>query len=139
MSDKIRHEGIIDSIEEGCVHVRILQTSACAACKVAGYCNAAESKEKLVDVFRTDATNLKVGDAVTVSTTGDVAARALLWAFGVPFLVMVAVLVVVLRQTEDEGIAALSGLAALIPYYGLLYLLRHRMRRQMAFVIECNN
>ena len=51
MSNKIRHEGVIDSIDEGCVHVRILQTSACAACKVAGYCNAAEAKEKIVDVF----------------------------------------------------------------------------------------
>ena len=47
MSNKIRHEGVIDSIDEGCVHVRILQTSACAACKVAGYCNAAEAKEKI--------------------------------------------------------------------------------------------
>ena len=66
MSNRIRHEGIIDSIDEGCVHVRILQTSACAACKVAGYCNAAEAKEKIVDVFQTDASAMKVGDTVTV-------------------------------------------------------------------------
>ena len=64
MNNKIRHEGIIDSIERECVHVRILQTSACAACKVAGYCNAAEAKEKIVDVYHTDVSGLKVGDAV---------------------------------------------------------------------------
>ena len=136
MSNRIRHEGIIDSIEEGCVHVRILQTSACAACKVAGYCNAAEAKEKIVDVFQTDAAALKVGDAVTVSTSGHIAAQALLWAFGFPFVLMVAVLVIVLWQTGNEGVAALSGLLTLIPYYGLLFLLRHRMRRKMSFVIE---
>ena len=136
MSNKIRHEGIIDSIEEGCVHVRILQTSACAACKVAGYCNAAESKEKIIDVFDAGKSGLKVGDAVVVSTSGDVAARALLWAFGVPFVWLVAVLVLVLWQTGDEGIAAISSLLSLIPYYGILFLMRHRMRRQMAFVIE---
>lgn len=136
MSNRIRHEGIIDSIDEGCVHVRILQTSACAACKVAGYCNAAEAKEKIVDVFQTDGSAMKVGDTVTVSTTGNIATQALLWAFGFPFILMVTVLVIVLWQTGNEGMAALSGLLTLIPYYGLLFLLRHRMRRKMSFVIE---
>lgn len=136
MNNKIRHEGIIDSIERECVHVRILQTSACASCKVAGYCNAAEAKEKIVDVYHTDFSGLKVGDSVVVSTSGDVAARALLWAFGFPFILMVLVLVLVLWQTGNEGIAAVCGLLALVPYYGLLFLLRHWMRRQMAFVLE---
>ena len=31
--------------------MRILQTSACAACKVSGYCHAAEAKEKIVHLF----------------------------------------------------------------------------------------
>ena len=136
MSNTIRHEGIIDSIEEGCVHVRILQTSACAACKVKGYCNAAEAKEKLVDVYCDDVAAYRTGQEVTVATSGDVAARALLWAFGLPFVVMVGVLTLVLWRTGDEGLAAVSGLLSLLPYYGLLFLLRHRMRRQLAFVIE---
>lgn len=137
MSNKIRHEGVIDSIDEGCVHVRILQTSACAACKVAGYCNAAEAKEKIVDVFcNARERELLPGQPVTVSASGDVAARALLWAFGIPFVLLVTILVIVLWQTGDEGIAALSALLSLIPYYGLLYLMRHRMQRQMAFTIE---
>ena len=136
MNNNIRHEGVIDSIDGGCVHVRILQTSACAACKVAGYCNAAEAKEKIVDVYQADVNHLKAGDSVVVCTSSDVAARALLWAFGIPFVLMVAVLVLVLWQTGDEGVAALSGLLILVPYYALLYLLRHRMRRQLAFRIE---
>ena len=136
MSNNIRHEGIIDSIEEGCVHVRILQTSACAACKVKGYCNTAEAKEKLVDVYCDDVAAYRTGQEVTVATSGDVAARALLWAFGLPFVVMVGVLTLVLWRTGDEGLAAVSGLLSLVPYYGLLFLLRHRMRRQLAFVIE---
>lgn len=137
MSTKISHSGIVESIEDGCVKVRIVQTSACAACKVAGYCNAAESKEKIVDVFG-DATakKLAVGQQVSVTTSGQVAAKALLWGFGLPFVLMVAVLVLVLWLTGSEGKAALSGLAALVPYYILLWLLRNRMRQQLAFSIE---
>ena len=137
MGTKISHSGIVESIEDGCVKVRIVQTSACAACKVAGYCNAAESKEKIVDVpCGSAARNLTVGQQVTVTTSGKVAAKALLWGFGLPFVVMVAVLVLVLWLTGSEGKAALSALAALVPYYIILWLLRNRMREQLSFSIE---
>ena len=136
MSTKISHSGVIESMEGNSVHVRIVQTSACAACKVAGYCNAAESKEKIVDVTPVDISLYKVGQVVTVSASGRVAARALLWGFGIPFLVLVGVLFAALQVSGSEGVAALSALAALVPYYGLLWLFREKMREQLAFSIE---
>lgn len=137
MSTKINHSGVIESIEDDCVHVRIVQTSACAVCKVAGYCNAAESKEKVVDVYcKPDARNLIVGQPVVVSASGMVAARALLWGFGMPFVVLVAVLLVVHILTGNEGASALCALAALFPYYMGLYFFRDRLREQLSFAIE---
>ena len=136
MNQRISHSGVIESIEEGCVHVRIVQTSACAACKVAGYCNAAESKEKIIDVFCDSVAAYQVGQQVVVSTSGQVAVKALLWAFGVPFALLMAVLLLVLLLTGNEGWAALSALATLVPYYVLLWLLRDKMREQLAFTIE---
>lgn len=136
MNQDISHSGIIDSIEDGCVHVRIVQTSACAACKVAGYCNAAESKEKMIDVFCDSVAEYKIGQQVTVSASGQVAVRALLWAFGVPFVVLVGVLVLALLITGSEGTAAVCALCALVPYYAVLWLLRDKMRHQLAFRIE---
>ena len=135
MGTKISHSGIIESIDERCIHVRIVQTSACAACKVASYCNAAESKEKIVDVYK-PAGNLKVGDAVTVTASSQIATQALLYGFAYPFVLLVMVLVAVLWLTGNEATAGLSALAALLPYYGVLYLLRKRHREQFAFDIE---
>ena len=137
MSNKISHSGVIDRIEGEHVQVRIVQTSACAACKVAGYCNAAESKEKIVDVFCSlAAQKLTVGQTVTVTASRQVATQALLWAFGLPFLLMVSVLIMILKWTGSEGLAALSGLGMLIPYYIVLWLFRGRMRDMLAFTIE---
>jgi sigma-E factor negative regulatory protein RseC len=136
MSQKICHSGIVERIDDGCVHVRIVQTSACAACKVAGYCNAAESKEKIIDVYCDSVAAYQVGQQVVVSTSGQVAVKALLWAFGVPFVLLMTVLVLVLLLTANEGLAALSALAALVPYYLVLWLLRNKMREQLAFRIE---
>jgi sigma-E factor negative regulatory protein RseC len=136
MSNKIKHSGVVEKIMDDCIQVRIVQTSACAACKVAGYCNASESKEKLIDVYHADSHRLNVGDAVTVTASTEVAAHALLLGFGLPFIVMVAVLVVVLQTTGNEGRAALSGLMALVPYYAVLYLFRNRLRDKLSFSIE---
>ena len=116
--------------------MRILQTSACAACKVSGYCHAAESKEKIVEVYCSNTAAYTTGQEVVVSTTGSVARRALLLGFGVPFLVLVIILVIVLKITGNEGLSALCGLAALIPYYIILYLCRDHIRRQLTFYLE---
>ena len=136
MSNKIKHSGVVEKIMDDCIQVRIVQTSACAACKVAGYCNASESKEKLIDVYHADSHRLNVGDAVTVTASTQVAAHALLLGFGLPFVVMVTVLVIVLQTTGNEGRAALSGLLALVPYYAVLYLFRNRLRDKLSFSIE---
>jgi sigma-E factor negative regulatory protein RseC len=135
MESNISHSGVVEGIEVGCVHVRIVQTSACAACKVAGYCNASESKEKVVDVY-CDSSAYTVGQTVTVMASRRVAARALLLGFGLPFVVLVTVLVVILLLTDNELWAALGGLLALAPYYVVLYLLRNRIRHQLSFWIE---
>ena len=136
MNHIIRHSGVVESIEDGCVHIRITQTSACAACKVAGYCNAAESKEKIIDVYCDDVAAYSIGQAVVVTTTGQVAARALLWGFGFPFLLLVVVLLLTWLLTAHEGWAALCALASLIPYYIVLWLMRDKMSQQLSFSIE---
>ncbi len=121
------------------MQVRILQTSACAACKVAGHCNASEAKEKIVDVICNSASLYHVGQSVVVSASRGVANGALLLGFGVPFLVLVGVLVVVLWLTGNEGIAALSGIGALAPYYLLLWLFRSQISQRVSFQIESSN
>ena len=73
---------------------------------------------------------------MVVCASRDVANKALLLAFGVPFLVLVCVLVLVLKLTGNEGVAALSGLLALVPYYLVLYFFRRRIREQLPFYIE---
>ncbi len=139
MSQKISHAGVIESIEGDSIKVRIVQTSACAACKVAGHCNAAESKVKIVDVVGADATRYQLGQEVVVWASKDVANKALVLGFGMPFLLMIAVLVIVLHATDNEGVAALSALGSLLLYYGLLWLRRESIQRGISFRIEEKN
>ena len=136
MSNKISHSGIIHSITDGCIRVQIVQTSACAACKVASHCNAAESKIKIVDVMSNNTSGYKVGQEVTVWASKDVANRALMLGFGVPFLLLICVLMVALKLTGNEGIAALAAIASLVPYYVALWLMRDKIQRDISFNLE---
>ena len=66
MNSKIRHEGVIESIDGQCVKVRIVQSSACSGCKVAGHCNSSVGENKVVDVYVRTTEQHNVGDNVWV-------------------------------------------------------------------------
>lgn len=137
MTDRIRHKGIVDSIEGKCARVRILQTSACSTCKVASRCNASESKEKIVDVADiSQHGSLAVGDEVVVSTSTSAVRRALMIGFGLPFVVMVAALLIAMGVTADETLSALIAMASLVVYYLIIYMVRDRLGRGVTFEIE---
>ncbi len=136
MSQKISHAGVIESIQGDSIKVRIVQTSACAACKVASHCNAAESKVKMVEVSGCDTTKYAAGQEVVVWASKDVANKALVLGFGLPFLLMIAVLVIVLRIADNEGVAALAALGSLVPYYLLLWWWRDKIQQGISFHIE---
>ena len=66
MNKDIKHCGVVEEMDAGRTRVRIVQSSACASCKVAGRCHASESKEKTVDVLGDYPGVCSVGDSVTV-------------------------------------------------------------------------
>ena len=135
MSNKIKHSGVIDSISNRCVKVRILQSSACSGCKVASHCNASEIKEKLVEVPAFHSNSFHVGDHVTIVADASVGFKASIYGYILPLLLMVVTLIIVLQATQSEVAAALSALGILFPYYLGLYLMRNQLKRKLTFEI----
>lgn len=138
MSNVISHTGIVDGIAEGVVCVRIVQSSACGSCKVASYCNSAESKEKIVEVRCADASSYTVGQDVMVIAEPSVGMKAVTIAFVVPVITILAVVVIVLTAGGSEFMAAIAGLAVLVPYYAVLYAMRKHLERVLTFRINKN-
>ena len=136
MSNKIKHAGVVDGVEGECVRVRILQSSACSACKVAAHCNASETKEKIIDVMDADASHYQKGDQVMVVADTAVGFPASPYGYLLPLILMVVTLVGVLAATHSEGLAAVSALGILIPYYFLLFLMRNKLRNRLSFTLE---
>lgn len=136
MTGKITHTGIIDSIEGNRIHVRILQASACGACRIAGHCNASDVREKYIDVWDAHASEHRDGEQVVISTDGQTAKRATVIAYVIPLFLMVVTLILVLKLSHSEGAAALAGGGILIPYYLVLFLLRRKISSEVRFQLE---
>lgn len=146
MNDEVRHEGIIDSINGEHITVRIVQTSACLHCKIAGHCNSADSKEKMVDVWTKDADRYQPGQTVTVAIGGRVGLKAVLLAFVVPVVLALIVIVLALRITDttgacpleapmDQAAAAGAGMMTFVIYYIALYFFRDSLQDKFKFRI----
>lgn len=136
MNNKIRHSGVVESVGDGCIKVRILQESACASCKVAGHCNAAEAKEKIVDVYTTATADYSAGQTVNVTASKNVMTLSMVAAFGLPLVVMVLALLLTLLFTGSEVKAGLAAVLALVPYYLILWVMRGTIGTLVTFDVE---
>ncbi len=137
MTNIIKHQGTVEHIEGTHVQVRIIQTSACSSCSAKSLCHSSESKEKLIDIYDADAASLVIGQEVTIYGTTSMGMRAVGLAFGIPFLILIAVLVLCYKMTlGNELVSALVALMSLIPYYIFVYAIRNRIKKTFAFKIK---
>ena len=141
MNNNIKHLGIVESIDGSHVRVKILQSSACSSCSVKGHCNISETKEKIIDIHDKESADCcSVGQEVMVCGTTSMSMKAVVLAFVLPFIVLLAALFVTMRVTDgDEAASALVSLCTLIPYYIIIYLLRNRISRTFSFTLETIN
>lgn len=136
MTNTIKHQGIVENINGSHLSVRIIQTSACAACSVKGHCSSADSKEKLIDIVDTTASSFQVGEQVMVIGETSMGMMAVLLAFVLPFAVLILSLFIFMAVMNDELYAALLSLALLIPYYYILWLNKTRLKQKFSFTIK---
>ena len=136
MADIIKHRGIVEKVEGAHVVVRIVQTSACAACSAKGLCNASESKEKQIDVYEAGA-SYRIGEEVVLCGSTSMGMRAVFLAFGIPMLLLLFALFVSMRVTDGDAlVSSLVALFAVVPYYLVIYFMKDKLNRTFSFTIE---
>ena len=146
----IRHDGIIIALNgDGIARVRIVQTSACSACKAKAMCASAESKEKEMDVvligdeamrLRGESMNYKVGDEVEVMVQQRMGWKAVILAYLLPFFVMLAVICVGngLLNVREEVLGTIA-LCAMAVYYLVLGLFKDKLQKEFSFTAKKKN
>ena len=136
MANTIKHQGIVENINGSHLSVRIIQTSACAACSVKGHCSSADSKEKVIDVTDPSAQTFRVGEQVMVIGETSMGMMAVTLAFVFPFILLILSLFIFMAVIGDELYASLLSLAVLVPYYCLMWLNKTRLKQTFSFTIK---
>ena len=144
----IKHDGIIIALNgDGTARVRIVQTSACAACKAKAMCASAESVEKEMTVQLTvDSLQLTVGDAVEVMVQQKMGWKAVVLAYLLPFFVMLAVMFIgngllaigdgqlaMGDGAKREAVLGTVALCAMAVYYLVLGMFKDKLQKEFSF------
>ena len=131
--DFLCHDGMVSSVDPtrpAFGEVTIHSASACAACHAKGVCTSLDSQAKVMSVRFMDS-GVAVGDRVRVMLAEKLGWQALLIAIVMPLLLLMAVILGLnLIWGVDETLAAIIGLASLLPYYFLLSLFRRRLQKR---------
>jgi positive regulator of sigma E activity len=134
----VAHDGVIEAVSGKNVRVRFVAHSACAACHAKGVCSVSDSEEKFVDLV-TPEPGLKAGDRVDVLLAQSQGFKAVWYGYGLPLIVLLAVIFTVYAVTGRDAFAALIGLGSLVPYYLVLFVFRTRITRSMEFKLRKQN
>ena len=144
----IKHDGIIIALNEnGTALVRIVQTSACAACKAKAMCASAESAEKEMTVMLLGDGQWAVGDTVEVMVQQKMGWKAVVLAYLLPFFVMLAVMLIgngILAmgdgatgllgdEAKREAVLGTVALCAMALYYLVLGMFKGKLQKEFSF------
>ena len=134
--ETIAHEGVVTKITNNILEIKIVAQSACAACHAKSACTMSDQEEKVLTVPRPEGQEFKLFQKVKVTMSVGQGNRAAVLAYLIPIVLLLAVLFVCLGLGVSEGLSALISIAALIPYYLVLYLRRDRLKQRFEYVIE---
>ncbi|MBQ2374368.1 MAG: SoxR reducing system RseC family protein [Alistipes sp.] len=133
---QIKHSGEVVRIERDVVYVKMTVNSACSGCHAKAVCGVGESEDKIVEVETLQASNFNIGESVEVALQSEsMGTKAVVLTYVVPFFILALLLVLVGAFGHSEAMAALMALGGVVVYYFVLYLLRHRIKNRIKFII----
>jgi len=135
-NSEISHRGRIVSITPEITTVEIVSESACAACHAKGLCSLGDSTVKQVELPTRGWDGYQVGQEVNVVLRASMGHKAVWLAYVLPLILMVAALLGTLFAGGTELLAGLVAIGSVALYYGVIWLLRGRLRNEYVFNIK---
>ena len=134
-SDFIKHQGIIERIEERKVFVRIEQKAACRDCHAGSVCLASDKKDKVIEINDFSG-SFTLQEKVIVCVRQSTGLFAAFIAYIIPLLFVIIAIVAGIYASGSEAGGGLIGLLVLFTYYFILYLLRDKLKNIFIFSLS---
>ena len=135
MSSSLQHRGTVESVTNDTVIVSVMPESACAGCHAKSICGEHGEKREIV-VKTPYAAEYIPGERVIVALEHNrMGLISVVWSYVLPLIILVGVLFGARAFGVEDGIAALSSMAAITLYYVTLYLMRKKFDKKIKFTI----
>lgn len=128
-------KGIIESINHHLIRIRIDRETSCAHCNASGICNIADMSERTIEISNFSH-SFSVGEWVGITITRKTGNMAVLLGYFIPFILLIATLLILTSFTLPEWQAGLISLLVLVPYFAVLYLFREKLKKTFSFSIH---
>lgn len=135
MNQIATHDGKVLAVDNGVVKVEMHVVSACSSCKAHEKCSFVDKADKIVEVETPDWKSYHEGDMVTVSVNEGLGLLAVLLAYFLPAVIIIASVIVLSLFTNSELLAALAPILLIAIYFMLLYKLRDKLQHKFSFGI----
>lgn len=135
---EIWQPGIVVAVSSEKVSVRIIARSACGSCTAKSLCGAGDIAEKIIEVKKPTG-SYSVGEQVVVSMSSGLGARATIFGYLFPFILLIVSLITLDAIGVSELINGLVSIGVLVPYFLMLWFLRKRFEKRFVFGIQSLN
>lgn len=133
-TNTIEHSGVVQTIEDRYINVRIISHPACVGCAASNICDVSGKSEKIIKAKKIN--GVKVGEEVSVVMSQEQGFRALFIGYILPFIIVLSMLIILTSIKVNEGFSGLIALGSLIPYYLIIYVSREQIGKKFSFSIK---
>lgn len=131
----IEHIGYVSKLSGNSIEATIAVSGACGGCEASSSCGMAENSSRIITISQCDK-NVNIGDKIKVVGSQSTGISAVFFAYILPFIVVMLVLILALFLLNISEIrAGLYSLLILPPYYLVLYFLKEKFEKKYTFRI----
>ena len=136
MKNVVSHTGKVVSVSPTQVFVQVERNSACSGCKSKGACRIGDAKDEIIPIKTADANRYYPEEEVEVVMRTSLGMKAVWYAYILPLVFLLAVLLTVRQFTSSELAQILSAFLPVIVYYIVLYKIRDKMEQAFQFYVR---
>lgn len=128
-------EGIVRAVRGEDIDVEITVSSACSECHAKSICMPSEQRQEFVTAQALYGETFQIGERVHLVLKQKAGWKAILIAYLIPFLVLIAALFGSYAIFHNELASVIASLLFLVAYYFLLKHFRHKIDKQFTFFV----
>lgn len=132
----ICREGIVRVVDGDDISVEIIVSSACSGCHAKSICIPSDRRQEIITVKNTRDEEYRVGETVELLLENAAGNKAVMLAYVLPLIVLLALLFGCYALTQKELLSVGIGVLGVIVYYLVLKSFSKDVEKKMVFGIR---